>query len=118
MSKLATKGPQGRFMTKAAPTGGHTSGDLVIVRAGTSGLCAVVEDTKLVGVTTVLQYGHQVKIPKLVTTGNAWSQGDLLYRDSSTGKLTNTVTGNALAGAATAAALLADTEAWAQLNLT
>ena len=118
MSDKQTKGAQGRMIQYTAPTGGVSSGDLVIIRSGTSGLCAVMESDVAAAATGAAQVGHQVKLPKLTTTGNAWSQGDLLYRDATSGSLTNTATGNTLVGAAAQAALLADTTAWVLMNCT
>ena len=107
-----TKGPSGRKLKKTAPTGGLTGGDLTIIRSGTSGACGVVVDDVLVGEEAVVEYGHQVELPKLTGTGESWSLGALLYRDASTGKLTPNSTGNTLAGAATTAA----TTGWVQLG--
>lgn len=111
-----TKGPSGRKLQKTAPTGGLDGGDLVIIRSGTSGACGVVVDDVDAGESAIVEYGHQVYLPKLTGTGEDWSQGDLLYRDASTGSLTPNSTGNTLAGAATEAATTSATFGWVQLG--
>ena len=111
-----TKGPSGRKINVTAPTGGYSGGDLIAIRTGASGVCAVVVDDIAAGESGPAELGHQVELPKLTGTGEDWSQGDVLYRDASTGSLTPNATGNTRAGMAAADATTAATVGWVLLN--
>lgn len=117
MSTLLTKGPSGRKLQITAPTGGVSSGDIYALRTGTSGWCGIVVDDADATETAVVEYGHQVEVPKNTGTGESFSVGDLVYEDASTGKATATATDNNLMGACTEAANTSATVVWVQLNL-
>lgn len=117
MSTLQTKGPKGQKLQMTAPTGGLSNDDIVAIRSGTDGWCGVVLEGADAGDAAVIEYGHQVRVPKNTGTGESFDQGDLVYRDASTGSATATSTGNDLMGAATVAAGTSDDHVWTQLKI-
>jgi predicted RecA/RadA family phage recombinase len=93
----------GKNLTVAAPTGGVTSGDPVLIGA----LFGVAAFTAAETAEVELVTEGVFTLPK--TTGEAWSVGDVLYWDATGKKLTTTVGSNKRVGFATAAAATADT---------
>lgn len=90
-------------LTVAAPSGGVTSGDFVVVGA----ICGFAATTALVGADVELQR-EGVFSGAAKATGTAWTKGDVLYWDSSAKKFTKTATGNARVAAAAADAASGD----------
>lgn len=100
----------GEVMSFTAPTGGVTKGVPVLIGA----LLVVPTDT----VAQTLQFQGQCygvwTLPK--ATGEAWTEGALLYWDNTNGEFTTTATANARAGVAAAAAASADTTGSVRLD--
>lgn len=86
----------------AAPSGGVTSGDFIMVGA----LFGVCQTTELVGDDVAIVREGVFVLPK--ATGAAWVVGDPLYWDSSAKKFTKVATGNVPVGIAWVAAASGD----------
>ena len=100
MSTNERKGYSGRIVTVTAPTGGLTSGDLYAFRSGTTGWVGEVRDDIAATEDGPVEVGHQASVSKKTGTGESFSQGDLVYWDSSDGNVTPNSTGNDFVGSA------------------
>lgn len=110
MNTLAHNGSR---LTYTAPTGGKSSGNLVILRSGTSGNCGVcVTDIAAAAVGEVAISG----VHTLTKEAGAISQYALVYRKASNGNITTATTGNTLAGYAAKAAISGATTVEVMLN--
>ena len=102
-------------VTYANSGGAISSGDLVILASGTTGACGVaVTDIAANTGTGEVEVDNIHVLPKNV--GEVFTFWQVLYRDASTGKLTNEASGNTRAGRCTAAADSAATTATCLLN--
>lgn len=100
----------GRDMTFTAPTGGVVSGNAYLIGALLVVATVTVAQTlKFTGET-----GGVWTLPK--TTGEAWTEGQLLYWDPGTGKLTTTAGSLKVVGCAAAVQASGDTTGVARLN--
>jgi predicted RecA/RadA family phage recombinase len=92
----------GDIITVTGPTGGVSSGGVVVVRSGTSGMIAVVINDIAAAATGPAYIEGEFELTANAGTGKTFAVGDKLYWSSSVG-LTKTTTGNTLAGTCTEA---------------
>ena len=114
MSTSPRKGVSGRKVQVTTPTAGYTSNQIVIIASGTTGWCGQSLADYDAGDTAILEVGHEVQVTKVTGSGLDFAVGEKVYRDSSSGNVTPTATGNAYVGRATTAAGINDTTVWVQ----
>lgn len=90
----------GDIETVTAPTGGISSGGVVVI--ATNKLGVAINDIAAAA-TGPARVRGVVRLPAETGTGKSFAQGDLLYWNASTSKLTKTSTGNSKAGICTLA---------------
>lgn len=112
MSLNERKGPAGQKVIATAPSGGWSSGDLITLASGTTGWVGEALDDVAATETGAVEVGHQAKIAKNTSSGESFSQGDLVYKDASTGDASSISSGNDLIGRCTEDAAVADTHVW------
>lgn len=100
----------GRFPNFTAPAGGVVSGNAYLIGA----LLVVATVTAAVGVSFAGEVGGVHNLPK--TTGEAWTEGQILYWDGATGKLTTTAGALKIVGCAMAVTASGATFGDARLN--
>jgi predicted RecA/RadA family phage recombinase len=89
------------------------SGELVIIRTGTTGVCGIAVADIANGATGEVQ---TCGVHKVTAETGAWANGALLYRHASNKTLTTTATNNTLAGFAVGAKTTAATVGFVMLN--
>ncbi len=89
------------------------SGELVIVRTGTTGACGVAVADIANGATGEVEV---CGVHKITAETGAWANGALLYRHATNKTLTTTATANTLAGRAVGAKTTASTVGYVLLN--
>jgi len=94
---------QGNAVQVVAPTAGYTSDQLIIMRSGTTGYCAVVAADIAAAATGAAWVEGEFELPANAGTGLTFAVGDILYRKSSDAKLTKSTTGNTKVGVCTRA---------------
>lgn len=87
---------QGNTITITAPTGGLSSGDVHVVRSGTSGCCGIVIADAAFGAACELTMVGVHPLPADNGTAKTFGIGDVLYWDGS--ELTKTATSNTRIG--------------------
>ena len=112
MSTSEKKGPSGRKVTVTAGSGGITSGDLHTLKSGSTGWVGEAIDDAANGEDVAIEVGHQAKIPKNTGSGESFGVGDLVYKDTSSGKATAVSSSNDYIGRCTADASTSDTDVW------
>jgi predicted RecA/RadA family phage recombinase len=90
-------------------------GDIVLV-GGIAGVCGADILSGARG-SVHTRPGLVVEVPKLVGASNGWSDGDLVYRDATTGTLTGVATSNTVVGIGYGAAADGDALGSFVLNL-
>ncbi len=108
MAKNSTQ--DGRIMTLTAPSGGVVSGTMYLIGA----LLVVAQISADAGSLFTGDTKGVHELPK--TTGQAWTEGQILYWDDTTKKLTSTAGSNEVAGCAAAAAGSSATTGFCRLN--
>lgn len=100
----------GHSLPLTAPAGGVTSGEAVLIGA----LVVIPSVDADEGKTFAAHIGGVYSVTK--TTGEAWTEGAILYFDDSTGAFTTTASGNYKAGVASETAASGDTEGAIRLD--
>lgn len=98
---------EGESVPYVGPTGGKSSGNVQVVRSGTSGMIGIWEDDVAAAATGTLAVTGVHELTS--DTGTAYAVGDILYWTGTT--LTKTSTGNTRAGVCWAAKVSGGTTA-------
>lgn len=99
----------GSTVRMTAPSGGYTSGQVVVVRSGATGMIGVVANDTAAGEEAVVHVDGEFLLPKKTGTAHAFSVGALGYWDVAEGNISSQASANVKAGIVTKAALAADT---------